>query len=258
MQLSPVPQAFVARAILRAVRALPGYPDLSVLDLSCGRGEIMRELSRDGCRVRGTHYRPDDYKLRDGSAGLLAGLTVDENVDLLQPLPYAPASFDIVLLTEVVEHLPTYVPVIHEAGRVLTPGGHLVLSTPNLGRLHSRLHFFLSGSHKLIRRRVGWDTAASDLYAYHIGPVDFPLLHTVLFQGGLRVQRLAFTRFKPRHAWLLLSYPLIWLFTRIETRKGVKPGVRREGEDDLFRWMRHPAMLASEQLLLVARKDARA
>lgn len=246
MQLSRVPQAFVTRAILRAVRALPGYPELRVLDLSCGRGEIMRELSRDGCRVRGTHYRPDDYKLRDASAELLAGLAVDEDVDLLRPLPCAPASFDVVLLTEVVEHLPTYVPVIREVGRILAPGGHLMLSTSNLARLHSRLHFFLTGTHKLIRRRVGWDIAASGLYAYHIGPVDFPLPHTVLFQGGLRVQALAFTRFKARHAWL---------FTRIETKKGVPPGVRREGEEDLFRWMRHPAMLASEQLLVVARKE---
>jgi len=252
-----VPQSFVARAVVQAVRALPGYPDLSVLDLSCGRGEIMRELAADGCRVRGTHYRRDDYKLRDAPPALLADLPIDDNVDLLQPLPYTAASFDVVLLTEVVEHLPTCIPVIHEAGRILKRGGHLVLSTPNVARLHSRLHFFLTGTHKLIRRRVGWDIGAADLYAFHIGPVDFPLLHTVLHQGGLHVAALAFTRFKARHAWLLLFYPLFWMLTRIETRKGVRPGVRRDGEEDLFRWMRHAAMLASEQLLLVARKDER-
>lgn len=59
MQLARVPQAFVTRAILRAVRALPGYPDLGVL-VSFGRGGIMRELARDACPVRGTHYRPGD------------------------------------------------------------------------------------------------------------------------------------------------------------------------------------------------------
>ncbi|HYC92326.1 MAG TPA: hypothetical protein VEO54_24165 [Thermoanaerobaculia bacterium] len=55
------------------------------------------------------------------------------------------------------------------------------------------------------------------------------------------------TRFKPEHAWLLLLYPLIWLATGLETGSD-------EGERDLRRWMLHPAMLASEQLLLVAVK----
>ncbi len=249
-----MPQAFVARAIVAAIRALPGYPSLRVLDLSCGVGEIIRELARDGGDVRGTHFRSDDYKLRDAPQRLLEGLTIDQGVDLLQPLPYDADAFDVVVLSEVAEHLFTYIPVVHEAGRILRPGGHLVLSSPNVARLHSRLHFFFTGTHKLIRRRVGWDLRPEQLYAYHINPVDFPLLHTLLFQSGLRVQQLRFTRFKPLHAWLLLLYPLFWLFTRLATKRHVAPGPRREGEDDLFRWMVHPAMLASEQLLVVAKK----
>ena len=64
------------------------------------------------------------------------------------------------VLCEVAEHLPTYIPAIAEIGRVLAPGGRLVLSTPNVARLHSRWHFFWTGTHKLIRRRVGWDLCA--------------------------------------------------------------------------------------------------
>ena len=102
---------------------------------------------------------------------------------------------------------------------MLAPGGRLVLSTPNVARLHSRWHFLFTGTHKLIRRRVGWDLAPDDLYAYHINPVDFPLLHTLLRQAGLAIERLDFTRFKWKHAWLLLLYPFVWLSTRIETRR---------------------------------------
>lgn len=145
------------------------------------------------------------------------------------------------ILSEVVEHLPEWMTVLREAGRVLAAGGHLVLSTPNVARLHSRWKFFWTGTHKLIRERPGPDVAPGELYAYHINPLDFPLAHTVLHQAGLRVRRLAFTRFKPEHSWLLLLYPLVWLATRAEVR-----------ERESFRWMTHPAMLASEQLLLVA------
>ena len=58
-----VPQKHVFEAVLRAARRLPGYPKLRVLDLSAGRGEIAAALAKDGCDVRGTHFRADDYKL---------------------------------------------------------------------------------------------------------------------------------------------------------------------------------------------------
>jgi SAM-dependent methyltransferase len=250
-----VPQPHVLSAVLRAARRLPQYPKLRVLDLSAGRGEIAAALSRDGCTVRGTHFRGDDYKLADRSRPLeTGGIPIDENIDLTRPLPYADAAFDLVILCEVAEHLPTYIPMIAEAGRVLAHDGHLILSTPNLARLHSRWHFFWTGTHKLIRRRVGWDLGPADLYAYHIGPVDFPLLHTLLRQAGLSVVRLDVTLFKWKHAWLLLFYPFVWISTRIETSRHRGGEAHARGEEDLFRWMVRPAMLTSEQLLLTARK----
>jgi 2-polyprenyl-3-methyl-5-hydroxy-6-metoxy-1,4-benzoquinol methylase len=250
-----VSQHFITRAILNVVRARPGFPKLRVLDLSCGRGEILADLERAGCEVRGTHFRDDDYEIKSGKESFLSErIPIDTGIDLTQPLPYVDGSFDLVILSEVVEHLPTYLPVVREAGRVLRQNGALVLSTPNIARLHSRWHFFWTGTHKLIRERVGWHLRPGELYAYHIAPVDFPLLHTVLFQGGLRVQRLRFTRFKPQHAWLLLFYPLVWLATRLETARSAESDLHAEGERDLFRWMTHPAMLASEQLLLIAEK----
>src|SRR5689334_7040742 len=250
-----MPQPHVFEAVMQAARRTPGYPAIRALDLSAGRGEIASALARDGAAVRATHFRPDDYKTK-AAPPLDPAVALDRGVDLTRRLPYPDAAFDLVVLSEVAEHLPTYVPVVAEIGRVLAPGGRLVLSTPNVARLHSRWHFFWSGTHKLIRRRTGWDLAPDDLYAYHIGPVDFPLLHTLLHQAGLAIERLDVTRFKARHTWLLAFSPLIWLATRRETRRHRRGADARfgEGEDDLFRWMTRPAMLASEQLLLTARK----
>ena len=251
-----MPQDFVRDAILRAARRLPGYPRLSILDLSCGRGEILAALAREGCGVRGTHFRGDDYKVTERSGPIEAeGLLIDPDVDLTKPLPYPSQSFDVVILSEVVEHLESCRTAVSEAGRVLRPGGHLILSTPNIARLHSRFHFFWTGTHKLIRRRVGWDLSRDALYAYHTSPVDFPLLHTLLFQAGLKVERLDFTRFKWKHAWLLAAYPFVWLATLVETSRRRTGETHARGERDLFRWMVHPAMLGSEQLLLTAKKE---
>jgi SAM-dependent methyltransferase len=252
-----MPQPHVFEGVLRAARRLPGYPRLRVLDLSAGRGEIAAALVREGCTVRATHFRADDYKLTVQSGPLHTdAVAIDPDVDLMRPLPYPDAAFDLVVLCEVAEHLPSEIPVIAQIGRVLAPRGHLVMSTPNVARLHSRWHFFFTGTHKLIRRRAGWDLAPDDLYAYHINPIDFPLLHTLLRQAGLEVERLDFTLFKWKHAWLLLFYPFVWISTRLETRRHRGSEAHALGEEDLFRWMTQPEMLASEQLLLTARKGA--
>jgi len=52
--------------------------------------------------------------------------------------PYADASFDTVLCCELIEHL--FADTMHmmsEINRILKPGGHLVLTTPNIGSLRS-------------------------------------------------------------------------------------------------------------------------
>jgi 2-polyprenyl-3-methyl-5-hydroxy-6-metoxy-1,4-benzoquinol methylase len=52
--------------------------------------------------------------------------------------PYGDASFDTVLCCELIEHLfadPMH--MMSEINRILKPGGHLVLTTPNIGSLRS-------------------------------------------------------------------------------------------------------------------------
>jgi 2-polyprenyl-3-methyl-5-hydroxy-6-metoxy-1,4-benzoquinol methylase len=102
----PMPQPHVVEAIVREVRRLPGYPSLSVLDLSCGEAEVLTRLGADGCRVHGTHFREDDYIVADRSR--LGTLAITTGVDLQKPLPFPDAAFDVVLLTEVLEHLDSH------------------------------------------------------------------------------------------------------------------------------------------------------
>lgn len=249
-----MPQPFITDAVLRAARRLPGYPDLRVLDLSCGEGEIIAQLAREGCEVRGTHYRKDDYIVESEAP---ANLPIDTGVDLTRPLPYQDESWDVVIMSEVLEHLHEHITPVREAGRVLRTGGHFIATSPNILRLHSRLHYFYTGTHKLIRRRAGWDLAPADLYAYHINPVDLPLFHTLLHQSAMRIERLDFTRFKLRHAWLAAFYPLIALAVLLVTRREIENEIQRAGERDLRRWLLHPATLLSEQLCLTAAKDPR-
>jgi 2-polyprenyl-3-methyl-5-hydroxy-6-metoxy-1,4-benzoquinol methylase len=52
-----------------------------------------------------------------------------------EDLPFAGGSFGVVIIKHVVEHLPHPGQAIAELGRVMAPGGTLILATPNLASL---------------------------------------------------------------------------------------------------------------------------
>src|SRR5258708_14108352 len=51
-------------------------------------------------------------------------------------MPFADASMDVVLITQVLEHIPEPIAVIGEIRRVLKPGGTLLLSVPSIFPQH--------------------------------------------------------------------------------------------------------------------------
>jgi len=252
-----IPQSWVAKAVLKSVASLPNYPNLNVLDLSCGEGEILASLHRDGCQCCGTHYCPNDYIVVNEQE-VLQQIQIKKNVDLTKPLPFDDSSYDVVIMSEVIEHLPSHIPIVAEVARVLKPNGYFVFSTPNIHRLQSRWQFFLTGTHKLIRRRIGWDLNRNDIYAYHISPVDLPMFHTLLHQSNLHIRQMRYTRIKFQHAFWLLFYPLFWLIGCFHFRGSQKNSDSyREGEHDLRKWMLHPLTLINDQFLFIVQQGSK-
>ncbi len=247
-----MPNRQIIAAARRTIRGLPGWPALRVLDLSCGEGRLLEQLALDGCRTEGTHYRMDDYIVKNPSEGLQVS-QIHTDVDLSQPLPFDSGQYDVVLATEVLEHLPQHVGLVAEVGRILKPGGTFIFSTPNVHRLRSRLQFLLSGQHELRSARIGWETPADLLYATHFNPVYFPTIHTVLHHHGMRIRRLHFTKARLQTWLLLVLYPFVVLGTLVVVRHQIRRS--RAGGCDLLRWQLDWRMLLSEQLMVVARKE---
>ena len=60
-------------------------------------------------------------------------------------LPYEDGYFDCVIFSEVLEHLyDSPLEILTEFKRILKPGGHLVLTTPNVMRIENKLKFLLN------------------------------------------------------------------------------------------------------------------
>lgn len=99
----------------------------AVLDLGCGDGAFTRPLIARGLRVVAS----------DLSLGRLQGLQGEVNERLeadATNLPFRGRSFDTILFTEVLEHLPDREAqrrALQEFARVLRPDGRLVVTTPN-------------------------------------------------------------------------------------------------------------------------------
>ncbi|WP_320670252.1 class I SAM-dependent methyltransferase [Patulibacter defluvii] len=111
----------------------PGYfrditrhfpPTAKLLDVGCGTGWIARHFP--------------DYTGLDGSPVAVAeAQELGRNVqlgDADQPLPFEDATFDGVVLKDLLEHVADPVEVVREALRVLRPGGLAFASSPDAQR----------------------------------------------------------------------------------------------------------------------------
>ncbi len=103
-----------------------------LLDVGCGKGVFLNRMRKMGWAVDGIDFDPKaietakvefDLELRCGD---------------LASARLAPASFDVVTLSPVIEQVDDPVALLKEVRRILTPGGRWVITTPNSASLGHR------------------------------------------------------------------------------------------------------------------------
>ena len=98
--------------------------DAQLLDIGCGSGWLAEHFR---------HYTGVDSLPEAAAAGRAKGRNVLE-ADVDKPLPFEDASFDGIVLKDVLEHVRDPVAVVREARRVLRPGGVVFASSPDAQR----------------------------------------------------------------------------------------------------------------------------
>lgn len=124
---------------LRAAFAVAAVePGMRVLDVGCGRGEILRHCARLGARAYGIDYADVAVKMSRDMARAEAESARQAPIGVYRSdakfLPYPDAAFDRVLIFDVVEHLYPWEldAALAEVRRVLKPEGMLAIHTaPN-------------------------------------------------------------------------------------------------------------------------------
>lgn len=153
-------------------------PSPKVLDVGCGKGELLRSLQSYAIELHGCDWLPD---LSD-SKEVITFRQTDLNRNGLAG--YDDQSFDVVLCSDVIEHMESPAMLLREISRVLRPDGIAIVSFPNSWNLLERLRFLFKASFRRFRseRKSGaWG---------HISFFTFEVLESLCDRAHLKIVQL--------------------------------------------------------------------
>lgn len=173
-------------------------PDARILDAGCGAGPALRYLKQRGFIPFGCDLV--EYPLVQARRLIPDARLAQCNSDAA--LPFAENSFDVILLSEVIEHVASPEFTLRECWRVLREGGAVAVTTPNLWDMR-RAYYPLFGK--------VW---SGDADATHRTLFSPQTLHQVFLRAGFRDVRVR-AGFKP----------LRWLASRKLNFRTALPGL---------------------------------
>lgn len=138
-----------------------------IADLGCGNGWISKNLNNNNqiFSVDLKEYKDDiDYTL----------------ADLNKDFPFPQNTFDVILSTELIEHIENSRHFLRECKRCLKDSGRIIITTPNMTHFKARMKFLLKGA------LYGFDKREYD-GSGHINPVFVTDFYRIAEEIGLKV-----------------------------------------------------------------------
>jgi ubiquinone/menaquinone biosynthesis C-methylase UbiE len=142
-------------------------PGERMLDLGCGFGRHAFEAARRGAEVVALDAGEAEV---EGVVAMFNAMQAEGELDTDAPaaavqgdalhLPFADGSFDRVICSEVLEHIPDDLAAMRELTRVLRPGGTMAVTVPRFGpelinwALSDEYHNVPGGHIRIYRRSV--------------------------------------------------------------------------------------------------------
>jgi SAM-dependent methyltransferase len=208
------PRADTAPGVQETVlKSLQGEKPGRILDAAAGEGALAKHLMQMGFSVEACDLNPARYKLAVPSC---------RRVDLNEPLPYPNEYFDFVVCVEAIEHLRDPWVTVMELKRVLKRNGKLVITTPNILSMTSRLHFLLYGEYAYFSYNQRLWHVSTDVYGEldkHVSPLNFWQLEYVLVKNNMIPESINANRRTPRKLNLTsLATLILGPFIRAVTR----------------------------------------
>jgi len=183
-------RTLTAQTLLHAVQKVRAVPGGRLLEVGCGEGWLLAAAEAAGYDVRGLDF--SDHGLRAFHPRLLPRVSFGDAFENLQRLIDDGASFDVVALEHVLEHVLDPEALLGGLQRLIAPGGVAVITVPNdfspLQQLARRtgaidrdfwvappqhLNYFDCASLRRFLGRLGFELRLG----YASFPIDWFLLH---------------------------------------------------------------------------------
>jgi ubiquinone/menaquinone biosynthesis C-methylase UbiE len=105
-----------------------GLDNKNILDCGCGAGEYVQELMKQkNLRVWGIEFNAEKVNQYKNQYPSLTNVIQGD----IENMPFEDQSFDVIILNEVLEHIPNQMEGLREIYRVLKPLGKLIVFSPN-------------------------------------------------------------------------------------------------------------------------------
>lgn len=163
-------------SLLNLLDANVSRRDGDVLDIGCGAGNMIHHLSRYG------HVKGVEIDARPVAMALARGYDVRQG-DATRGIPFPDASFDLVTVLDVIEHVDADEAILREAYRVLRPNGVLAITTPAFQWLWSHNDVLNGHKHRYAPRelrerveRVGFRLRRLTFGFFLVFPLSAPLI----------------------------------------------------------------------------------
>jgi SAM-dependent methyltransferase len=165
----------MAEIIDAALLAAAPERGLSWLDVGCGTGDLLRRVREEWAPASLRGLDLIDWLEQD----LRPDVTFEAvSIEGAAEIPQA----DRVMLVEVIEHLPSPWAALAKAASLVAPGGAIVVTTPNIATLRSRLELAVRGNLTSFRPD----------FAPHMSPALPHVTARVLGDAGLTVAEPAY------------------------------------------------------------------
>lgn len=206
-------QICLLEAVTKKMRGLtPG----KVLDLGCGPGDYSKSLKDLGFDVTAGDINPEIFKYQNE--------ITFKSCDITREILFGDQTFDYVLLLEVIEHLRNPYDVIPRINRILKNGGSLIISTPNILSLKSRLRFMFEGCYEYFREPPLEQSKnlKEVIFNLHLIPYRYQELEFLLSDCGFKVESIFTSKLEGYGLSFLVPFLRLqaWLRERRVLRKG--------------------------------------
>ena len=162
----------VHQAVEKLIR---GYldPGASILEIGAGEGAFSLRMQNHGYKISALDIDADNF---DAPGVDFRRVGPEERISAV----FDNRKFQAVVAVEVIEHFRSTWKFFQEATDLLEAGGRLVLTTPNLCSVYSRMVFLKEGRFFHFQGEDSWKMG-------HINPVPFFVVEQIAQECGFRL-----------------------------------------------------------------------